>query len=272
MPAQGIGSSLEILEEIDSTNTYLWDATQKLTPHGRVVAAEFQTHGKGRQGRKWFAPPRKNLSFSVILRPELNPGGLATLAGACSVVEAMREIGVEAALKWPNDIIHRCTREPEPRQGEEAERASTPTVERKLGGVLCETRLERDQQTRLVLGIGINVNLKEEEFSEEIRSTATSVMAILGRPVDRNHLLARVLTRLERIWLDIEQNGGQSLLPFARSRCDTLGHLVQVNQGSQVLEGIAEDLDETGRLVLRMESGVRRLLEVGEIQQTRRVD
>jgi BirA family biotin operon repressor/biotin-[acetyl-CoA-carboxylase] ligase len=123
-----------------------------------------------------------------------------------------------------------------------------------------------------VLGIGLNVNLSQDEFPEELRATAGSVRDVLGREVDRNGLLAAILVHLDALWTGMERDGGRDLVGLARQYCDTLGHLVELKLGMGTIEGIAEDLDEAGRLILRLESGARRLLEIGEIQQTRRMD
>ncbi|NUN95594.1 MAG: biotin--[acetyl-CoA-carboxylase] ligase [Candidatus Omnitrophica bacterium] len=260
LASQRIGSNLEILEEIPSTNTLLMNREPEDAPHGLVLAAEFQSQGKGRQGRRWFAPPRANLLFSVVLRPKTPLSGLATLAGACSVIEELEALGVPARLKWPNDVVARAAHDQALRDG------------RKLGGILCESKTEADGGTRLVLGIGLNVNLSEADFPREIRTLASSVSILLGRLVDRDPLLAGILNRLDRAWTDLEAHGGETLIRKARFLCDTLGHLTEVQLGEGRIEGIAEDLDSQGRLVLRLESGVKRLLEIGEIRQTRRMD
>lgn len=110
------------------------------------------------------------------------------------------------------------------------------------------------------------------EFPEELRPLATSVSILLGHPVDRSLLLAHILGRMDQAWNDLEAHGGDRLIRKARALCDTLGHLIEVQLGQGALEGVAEDLDSCGRLVLRLESGARRLLEIGEIRQTRRMD
>lgn len=260
LASQRIGSALEILEEIPSTNTALMARAPEHTEHGLVVAAEYQSEGKGRQGRRWFAPPRANLLFSVVLRTTHTQAGLATLVGACSLIEELQRLGVPARLKWPNDVVARVESDQAIRNG------------KKIGGILCETRAEPAGGGRLVLGIGLNVNLDEAEFPEELRPLATSVSILLGHPVDRSLLLAHILGRMDQTWNDLEAHGGDRLIRKARALCDTLGHLIEVQLGQGALEGVAEDLDSCGRLVLRLESGARRLLEIGEIRQTRRMD
>jgi len=253
LPSQGIGSVLEILKEVSSTNTYLLTLPWEQSPHGMVVAAESQTAGKGRHGRRWLAPPYRNLSFSLVLRPTNNPGGLVTLTAACVSVKILRGLSIPAGIKWPNDVI-------EINSG------------LKLGGILCEARQETDASLRLVLGIGLNVNQDKEDLPEEIRDQATSLQILLGHPINRNALLVSLLQSFAAAWIVLEQDGGESLIREARPLCTTLGCNLRLESHGRAIEGMAIDLDSKGRLVLRLPSGVHRVVEIGEILKTRRVD
>lgn len=233
------------------------------SPHGLVVTTEYQSGGRGRHGRIWLSPRELNLAFSVCLRPEHHPGGLATLAGACAVVTVLQRMGIQAAIKWPNDITFR--------QAVIDQEIKDTFRELKLGGVLCESRIEQNQPLRLVLGIGLNVNVPSEHFPEELLEAATSLRILSGKVFDRNHLLSAILNQLDEIWGRLESDGGGDLVKVARNYCETLGHLVRVDLGDRFIEGIAEDLDPQGCLVLRLESGVKRILGIGAIQQTRRI-
>ncbi len=264
LSTQGIGQQLNLLPEVSSTNTFLMELPAAESPHGLVVTTEHQTGGHGRHGRAWFSPRGANLAFSVCLRPKAHPGGLATLAGACAVVAVLREKGIRAAIKWPNDITLQ-----QPATEVDGTRIFRDL---KLGGVLCESRAESDQSLRLVLGIGLNVNISHDQFPEDLRNTASSLRAACGKILDRNRLLAALLNRLEEVWRQLESEGSGELVRTARGYCETLGHMVRVDLGGWCVEGIAEDLDPQGCLVLRLESGVKRVLGIGAIQQTRRID
>ena len=144
-------------------------------PEGAVVVAEHQTAGRGRLGRPWFAAPRTSLLFSVNLRPSVPTHrlpGLSVLAGS-SCAEAIRKVtGLLPDIKLPNDLL----------------------VEgRKLAGILAEAR-----DDRVVLGIGINVNVEKRDLPEGVDREPTSLLAELGAPVGRAGLLAAVLLELER--------------------------------------------------------------------------
>jgi BirA family transcriptional regulator, biotin operon repressor / biotin---[acetyl-CoA-carboxylase] ligase len=161
-------------------------STQLLLPpdarEGAVVVADEQTAGRGRLGRRWLAPPRTSLLCSVQLRPAVTGERLPELTGvaARACAEAITALTrLEPELKFPNDVLV---------QG------------RKVAGVLAEAR-----EGRIVLGVGVNVNLEEEQLPTEVDRPATSLLIETGREVDRAELLVELLDRLERrydAWLN----------------------------------------------------------------------
>jgi BirA family biotin operon repressor/biotin-[acetyl-CoA-carboxylase] ligase len=154
------------------------ESTQRLIPtdaaEGTVAVAEEQTEGRGRLGRRWEAKLGTSVLLSVLLRPRVPPEQLPelTLVGARACADAIRELtGLEPAIKDPNDVL---------------------VGGRKVAGVLGEA-----SEGRVVLGIGINANVAEDELPRETRLPATSLLVELGSPVDRAELLALLLERLE---------------------------------------------------------------------------
>ena len=151
-------------------------------PEGALVVAEEQTAGRGRLGRSWFAPAGTSLLCSLQLRPDTPPKRLPELTGiaARSCAEAIAALtGLEPALKFPNDVL---------------------VGERKVAGILAEAR-----EGRVVLGIGVNVNVPAGELPEHVDRPATSLLVETGRELDRAELLAELLERLERrydVWLN----------------------------------------------------------------------
>jgi BirA family biotin operon repressor/biotin-[acetyl-CoA-carboxylase] ligase len=144
-------------------------------PEGTVVAAGEQTEGRGRLGRPWFAPAGTSLLFSVQLRPRIASARLPELTGvaAQACADALEAVaGLAPELKHPNDLLLRG---------------------RKVAGVLAEAR-----EGRVVLGIGINVNITEADLPTKVDRPATSLLVELGREIDRAELLIEVLERLER--------------------------------------------------------------------------
>jgi BirA family transcriptional regulator, biotin operon repressor / biotin---[acetyl-CoA-carboxylase] ligase len=148
-------------------------------PEGALVAADEQTAGRGRLGRRWLAPAGTSLLCSLQLRPAIGSERLPELTGvaarACAeAIAALTEL--EPELKFPNDVL---------------------IGERKLAGVLAEAREER-----VVLGIGVNVNVPAEQLPQEVDRAATSVLVETGRELDRAELLVELLERLERRYDD----------------------------------------------------------------------
>jgi BirA family biotin operon repressor/biotin-[acetyl-CoA-carboxylase] ligase len=144
-------------------------------PEGTLVVAGEQTEGRGRLGRRWLAPPGTSLLCSLQLRPPVPGERLSELTGvaarACAAAIAS-VTGLEPKLKFPNDVL---------------------LGERKVAGVLAEAR-----EDRVVLGIGVNVNVTEAQLPQEVDRPATSLLVETGRELDRAELLAELLERLER--------------------------------------------------------------------------
>jgi BirA family biotin operon repressor/biotin-[acetyl-CoA-carboxylase] ligase len=144
-------------------------------PEGAVVAADEQTAGRGRLGRPWFAAPGTSLLFSINLRPAVETSRLPELSvvAGLACAEAIRNVtGLDPAIKPPNDLL---------------------VGSRKLAGILAEAR-----EDRVVLGIGINVNVAADDLPQNVDCEPTSLLVELGSPVERAPLLAAILLALER--------------------------------------------------------------------------
>src|SRR5512138_2373785 len=225
-----VGQVIHWYEEIGSTNDRAKELADAGAEHGEVVVAEAQTAGRGRRGRTWASPARKNLYLSVVLRPDLPPARAPelTLVASVALCDAIRQAGVEAGIKWPNDLL---------------------AGGRKIAGVLTELAAEPDRVHWVVLGAGVNVNARPEDFPEELRADATSVLIERRQPAPRALLAAACLTALES-WIDRHAEEGFAPIRDAwRERSVTLGREVLVkegNAGGRELAGVAEDIDATG--------------------------
>jgi BirA family transcriptional regulator, biotin operon repressor / biotin---[acetyl-CoA-carboxylase] ligase len=208
---------------IESTNALARQLAERGAPHGALVTASEQTAGRGRQGRSWTAVPGRALLCSLVFR---KPPRLLPLAAGVAVVE---EVGEGALLKWPNDVL---------------------LEGRKVAGILVEGR---PQEQWAVLGIGLNVAMKDSDFSEELRERAAG----LGRAeTDIEPTLARLLDRLEG-WINAPP---ERVLAALREHDALLGNHVRWHGG----EGRAAGIDDEGRLLVAVDGG-EVALESGEV-------
>jgi BirA family transcriptional regulator, biotin operon repressor / biotin---[acetyl-CoA-carboxylase] ligase len=232
-----IGRDIRVFEKTTSTNDVVEKLARDGVKEGVVVFAERQTHGRGRLGRQWMSPTRKGLWFSVLLRPRLHPLAATrlTVAAATSVRRAIQTLtGLEVQIKWPNDILVRG---------------------RKVAGILTELNAELDDIRYVVLGIGVDVNLRPADFPIELRNSATSLQAELGKPVVRAELAIAILREIDGDYGRVLRDEFTAVADEWEHHCATMGHRVSIRIGNRQLTGMAEALDEEGALLLRTEHG-----------------
>ncbi len=210
------GWRVEVLEETTSTNAVVAERAEAGEPEGLVVVAERQTSGRGRLDRQWVSPPRAGLTFSVLLRPDLATAGWLPLLGGLAVADALRDrCGVDAVLKWPNDVL---------------------VGERKVCGLLAQVA-----GGGVVLGIGLNVTTREDELPPD--RPATSLQLAGATTTDRDTLLRAVLRSLRSTLADADEDA-------YRARCSTIGRRVRVELADTAVEGTATAVDDDGRIVV----------------------
>ncbi|RKS76310.1 BirA family biotin operon repressor/biotin-[acetyl-CoA-carboxylase] ligase [Actinomadura pelletieri DSM 43383] len=241
----GLWREVRVVDETGSTNADLAVRAREGAVEGTVLVAESQTAGRGRLGRAWAAPPRSGLMFSMLVRPRVPVPmlGWASLLTGVAVASAVRrmtawseagegflgdggDVAVDVRLKWPNDLL---------------------VGDRKLAGILVEK-----VEDGLVVGVGLNVGLREEELPV---ATATS-LAIEGAPLtDRAPLLRAILREFAtwyQEWTALDGDPESSGLRTAyKNLCVTLGREVRVElPGEMRVAGTARDVDGAGRLVV----------------------
>ncbi|MDE0115440.1 MAG: biotin--[acetyl-CoA-carboxylase] ligase [bacterium] len=241
------GYRVEWVSETGSTNADLLAEARRGSETNRVLVADYQSAGRGRRGRTWEAAPESSLLFSVLTRPGIAAAmaHLVTNALALGAIEACDSLaGVRPGLKWPNDLV---------------------VADRKLAGVLAESVVAGDRLEAVVVGMGLNV--RTGAAPPEAAESAVALEDVCGAIVDREELLAGVLARFSHWMGGIGQQGGRAdLMAAARRESATLGRRVSVELGDgSVLEGLAQDLDERGALV--MEDGMR--VVVGDVVHLR---
>ena len=249
----------ELHEALGSTQEHARELAREGAPHGTLVVSKVQTGGRGRLGRRWGSPAG-GLWMSLVLRPGISTEVAAriTQAAAVGVAKALREFGVEARIKWPNDLL---------------------VDGRKICGILAESSVESVPLAAkkvepgegrpldfVVLGVGLNANLDPEDLGLPEREVST-LRSELGRDLDLTALLESLLSHLDAELGRIEDFG--AILRDWRALDCTLGERVRVRKFGEVLEGTALDLGPEGELLLETGDGVVALYE-GEIEQLRR--
>ena len=247
LTTQRLGRPTCVFETIPSTNTWLMERAQAGAPEGALAVADVQTAGKGRMGRAWQSPPGAGLLFSLLLRPPSPQlAGAAMMAVAAGVAAGVRQAtGAVARLKWPNDVL---------------------LDGRKLAGLLAESSTNpATGETAVVIGVGLNANLRAEDFpSPPPRGTsATSLLATLGQPVDRVALLGAILPEVEARYDALL--AGRPPLAEWKALLDTLGQPETVVGAGEPVVGVAEDVAADGSLLVRRADGVVVKVAAGDV-------
>lgn len=243
LTTRSLGRERLCLEECGSTNTVAKERAALDASHGLLVTADCQTQGRGRMQRPWHSPPGRNLYASLLLRPEVAPPRvpqLSILAGL-ALAEALAECAPDIPLriKWPNDLW---------------------IDTRKVCGILCEMEAEMTAVHFVVVGVGLNVNLADEDMPPELREVATSLRLAGGREFSRVALLAAFLNRFEPLferWTEAED-----LSPFLADydRLALLtGRQVRIEQPRGILTGRVAGLSPLGELLLETPQGTVRV-------------
>ena len=215
------------LESVDSTNTYAKSHFDEL-PDGALVAAWEQTSGRGRLGRKWFSPPGKNLSVSLVMKNVGNPF-YATVVTSLAAMELLEKNapGLDFFLKWPNDIY---------------------SGERKISGVLCEFTQGRGGVKGVIAGVGVNINLERAEV-DRIDRPATSLKALTGHHYDMKKLLRQLADSLIRYYI-IYSRSPETVFAEWKRRNFVIGRRVEIEDASGAVTRVfVRDIAENGERV-----------------------
>ena len=173
-----LGQQIEYYTRLESTNSEAWEIIDDGAQSGAVVVTDNQFQGKGRADRQWSAAPDKSLTFSLLLftKLEANLSGWLPILSGVAVYQALKYFDIDVELKWPNDLI---------------------LDGKKLGGILCESKVKDNRMHEVVIGIGLNVNETKDDFDEALQSTATSMHIQSGKFYQRERVLAGILNCIE---------------------------------------------------------------------------
>jgi BirA family transcriptional regulator, biotin operon repressor / biotin---[acetyl-CoA-carboxylase] ligase len=250
-----LGWRLEHYHSIGSTNDLAKQRARAGEPGGLVILADEQTHGRGRMGRTWVAPPRSSLLVSLLLRePTIRAehSYRLTMLAAVALCEALEALlPIQAQLKWPNDLML----------------AGADGVYRKAAGILAEVDIRAGWVSWLVLGCGVNLTWQPIGVIDErdLANKATSVFAVSGKEIAPATLLAAYTGKIA-FHLAQLQHDPEILFGQWHNRLITLGMPVVVQLPDQQIQGIAEDVSESGGLRVRMADGSVRVIAAGEVE------
>jgi BirA family transcriptional regulator, biotin operon repressor / biotin---[acetyl-CoA-carboxylase] ligase len=236
------GWAVDYHDSVSSTMDVARAATLAGAGEGLIVLAEEQTAGRGRLGRAWRSAPGANLAFTLLLRPALPLVRLLAMLVPLAVAEGIEEAtALRPALKWPNDV---------------------QLAGRKVCGVLIDCEMQGERPLFALAGIGLNVN-DDPSAEVELRDIATSLAAVAGQALDREAVLIAVVQALHRRLTDARR--GADVRGAWRARLATLGQQIALRAGEQFYEGVAEDVDAEGSLLLRRADGALLTLPAGEV-------
>ncbi len=238
-----MGHPFAHLPSVDSTQNMVAVAGRRGEPEGFAVSADEQTAGRGRFKRTWVSPPGGSILMSVLLRPPPEALPLVVMIAALAVRDAIARAvpDLEPEIKWPNDILLNG---------------------RKTCGILVETTRDEPTKTFSVLGMGVNVNWDTASVPE-IAEVSTSLGRESGRFVPRGSVMIPLLEGLERLYEGAKQ--GDDILAQWRDSLVTLGRPVVVGGSDAEIAGVAEDVDETGALLVRDRLGTLHTVRAGDV-------
>jgi len=233
-----IGRNFVYCSEVDSTNTVLLH-NKEYEQDGTVFLAEFQTGGRGRKDdRQWLSNKEQNLTFSVLLTEGFSSSNIniVNFTAALSVAQAIENLyQLKVELKWPNDVlINKC----------------------KCAGILLESISKGSKISRIVIGIGINVN--QPTFPGKYLLQPTSIKKEFKENVSRERLLSELLNIFEENFI-LSQNAPQKIMSDWKSRCKMIGEKVKIEEGDIVKHGIFDDIGDDGTLILKIDNKIEKI-------------
>lgn len=231
-----IGRNIIHYDTIDSTNLQAKKlASTSNIKDGTIITSEEQSKGKGRLGRIWESPKGTGIWFSIILKPNISPMNVAniTLLGAAAVNLALSDLNINSKIKWPNDVLLNS---------------------KKICGILTEMSAELDEINYIVMGIGINVNMNENDFSEDLIKKATSLKIECKKDFSRKEILGKILNYFEDMYIDyVENNSLERCINICRNNSIIIGKEVYIKERGQNNKVKVIDINSEGHLIVERE-------------------
>ncbi len=241
-----IGKEIIHFNSIGSTNT----EAKKIAydkKEGTIIVGEEQISGKGRMGRSWVSTKGKGIWMSIILKPEISPVKVPqiTQIAAAAVAKALEDLDVDVNIKWPNDIIING---------------------KKICGILTEMSAEINMVNYAVLGIGMNVNNKENDFLGELKNKASSLFIEGKKEYSRKDIFVGIINHFEVFYDEyVKKENIEEVLEICRTKSCVLGREIRmIEKGKEILADAIE-IDENGELIVKLKDGNIKSIMSGEI-------
>ena len=238
------GKTVHFARETDSTNLWIKRLAKEGASEGTLALAEFQSAGRGRLGRSWEVPEGTSVMMSILLRPKFEPqyAPTLTLVMGMAVAKAVKSLGFDVSIKWPNDVV---------------------VSHKKICGILTEMGVRDGKIDYAVIGVGINVNIKE--FPEEMADKATSLYLESGKEFDRSQIPGLVMEAFEKYY---EKFAATCDLSGLKEEYESI--LANYNQPVRVLakepyEGVARGITDGGELLVEKTDGTIATVSAGEV-------
>ena len=238
------GKTVHFARETDSTNLWIKRLAKEGASEGTIALAEFQSAGRGRLGRSWEVPEGTSVMMSILLRPKFEPqyAPTLTLVMGMAVAKAVKSLGFDVSIKWPNDVV---------------------VSHKKICGILTEMGVRDGKIDYAVIGVGINVNIKE--FPEEMADKATSLYLESGKEFDRSQIPGLVMEAFEEYY---EKFAATCDLSGLKEEYESI--LANYNQPVRVLakepyEGVARGITDGGELLVEKTDGTIVAVSAGEV-------
>ena len=238
------GKTVHFARETDSTNLWIKRLAKEGASEGTLALAEFQSAGRGRLGRSWEVPEGTSVMMSILLRPKFEPqyAPTLTLVMGMAVAKAVKNLGFDVSIKWPNDVV---------------------VSHNKICGILTEMGVRDGKIDYAVIGVGINVNIRE--FPEEMADKATSLYLESGKEFDRSQIPGLVMEAFEEYY---EKFAATCDLSGLKEEYESI--LANYNQPVRVLakepyEGVARGITDGGELLVEKTDGTIVAVSAGEV-------
>ena len=252
------GTNLFYEESMDSTNNFAMHLAKEGAPEGTIVFTDFQTSGKGRLNRRWHSNPGQNLLMSILLRPELEVEMVQkiALATATILIDAIKDFfknrnikisGLE--VKWPNDVL---------------------LNDKKVGGILAESKLKNKTVEVLVIGVGLNVNSSRDDLPKDIRDLAITIKDVIKKDTVIEDLVTFFLKRFEKKYTKYERTNYAGVVKNWKKHCNQFGEPIVVKKPVMEETGIFHDINNDGYLMYKTRTGKIKKLISGFIERKKK--